>query len=249
MLKKSTPAIAATRNWKSIGVDALAIIFSVLFALALDDWRERRNVNKRVETVTATIQHEIAQNKASITDALAYHEPLVNNLSNGTHRLTGLSLEENPMDLSTPAKAEASLRAMINRSGSMMFDEVQFRQIKEHDYRLKVQNRLLRVTVENDSLFVFGVGNIQLRPARILNTAWETALATQTSIHLDFELVSAMTEINRLHGVYDETVGRIIDMLYGRDGSVTPAMQDLLWFERSLLERYEHIEQLLGDAS
>lgn len=64
---------------------------------------------------------------------------------------------------------------------------------------------------------------------------------------MDPELVASLTQLSQLNTVHNETVGRIINMLYGQGGSAVPAMQDLLYFEKLLLERYESVQALLDE--
>lgn len=245
MLKNLARSSTLARSWKSIAIDVGVIIFSVLFALALDDWRQRQITNEKVEKVIATIRHEISENKTSVGNALAYHRPMVENLVNGTHLMMGVNLEENPIDLSSVSSVEQAIRRMAGNSGAMMFEEINVKQSVSGDYHAKIGDQMVRLVVRPDSMFVYGSGNIQLRPARILNSAWQTAMATQSTLYLDFELVAAMTELVQLHETHNNTVSRIIDILYGNGGSMTSALQDLRWFEEMLLEQYEKIEGIL----
>lgn len=228
-------------------VDVMAIIFSVLFALALDDWRERRDIRAKVENVLHTIALEIDQNKKEVADALAYHNPLVDSLRNGTHRISSMGLKGRFDPIRNVNDLEDVLNQVMRNNRSMMFKEVQVRQTNAGNYYAKIGDRTYRVQVSADSMQIYGEGNIQLRPARIHNSAWETAIATQTTIHLDFDLVAAMTELTRLHEIHDDTVERIINMLYSGEGSITDAMQDLRWFEQSLLEKYAQVQAILDD--
>ena len=247
MAKRISTSQHKSRNWKSIAIDVSAIIFSVLFALALDDWRQRRNTNARVDIVLQTLAMEIAANKKEVTRALAYHDPLVDSLSRGQHRMGSFPLRDMAGQINDEADVETILKDLFKTSREMMFRDIEVRQANTTNYYAKIGDRALRVKVETDSMHIYGDGNIQLRSARILNSAWETAMATQTTIHLDVELVAAMTELSRLHEVHDETVRRIINILYGQSGSVTSAMQDLRWFEQSLLNKYDALEAMLAE--
>ena len=245
MLKSQPFGVGASRSWKSIFIDVGAIVFSVLFALALDDWRVRRDTNAKVDNVIATIRHEVAENKEQVSRALAYHEPLVQNLSAGTHRLSGVGLKERDISVQNEADMEAVLKRMFMGSTRAMFDEITVIKSSDTAYFARVGTRPIRLELTADSLFVYGEGNIQLRAARLLNSAWETAIATQTTIHMDFELVAAMTELAGLHDIHDSTVSRIIEILYTGNGSATSALQDLRWFETAMLEQYAEIEAIL----
>ena len=245
MLKNVSRSNTRARSWKSIVIDVGAIIFSVLFALALDDWRQRRITNEKVENVVATIRHEVKENKAAVQKALEYHGPLANELANGTHLVLALDLKERRLDLSSPLAIQKAIRSMGGNNGKMLFEEISVKQASSGDFHAKIGDDTVRIVVRADSAFIYGSGNIQLRPARLLNSAWQTAVATQSTVHMDFELVAAMTELVQMHEVHNNTVNRIIDILYGNVGSVTSAMQDLRWFEEMLIEQYDEIEGIL----
>ncbi len=247
MLKNQPIGVGSPRSWKSILIDVGAIIFSVLFALALDDWRVHRDTKAKVNKVLETIRHEVAQNKEAVSKALAYHEPLVEALTSGRHRIGGANLVERSISVRTASEMEDVLKRMFANNPHVMFEDIEVIKSSDTQYYARVGARPVRLELTSDSLLVFGEGNIQLRPARLLDSAWETALATQATIHMDFELVAAMTELAGLHEIHDSTVSRIIEILYTGDGAATSALQDLRWFEASLLEQYAKIEALLDE--
>jgi len=234
-------------NWPFLFMEVLAIVSSVLLALALDDWRERRKINDRVEKAIETIQYELTQNQKEVAKALEYHEPLVHNLSSGDHLMTSIDLSKIPFNFNSEQTVAQSLRRYFASRNANLFDDIDVVQSGEGMYYAKVGSKEVRLHSQNDSLKIYGVGGIQLRPARILNYAWDTALATQVTLNMDPELVASLTQLSQLNTTHNETVGRIINMLYGQGGSVVPAMQDLLYFEKLLLERYESVQALLDE--
>jgi len=65
----------ATRSrWAFLVAEAFLIVFSVLLALALDEWRQGVAEQRRVARVLETIHEELARNRAQIEDRLPYHE-------------------------------------------------------------------------------------------------------------------------------------------------------------------------------
>ena len=234
-------------NWPFLFMEVLAIVSSVLLALALDDWRERRKTNDRVEKALATIQYELSENQKEVSKAREYHEPLVRNLSSGKHLMASIDLADVPFNFNSERTVAQSLREQFTARGSNLFDDIEVVKARGDMYFAKVGDKVVRLVPENDSLKIYGAGNIQLRPARILNYAWDTALATQVTLHMDPELVASLTQLSQLNTIHNDTVARIINMLYGQEGSVVPAMQDLLYFEQLLLEKYESVQVLLDE--
>lgn len=233
------------RSWKALVIDVGAIIFSVLLALAVDDWRENRDIKDRVGRVQEIILQEVQANRASVAKALAYHEPLIEELVNGTHLILARSLAGQNVELNTEEQVKTVMSRMLASSPDMAFIDVNAKKIGEGNFYLQMGTRVVRLDISADSIKVYGDGNIQLRPAQISNSAWETAIATNTSIHMDYELVTAMTELTKMHEIHNTTVNKIIDILYGETGEIKSALQDLGWHEALLIEKYDNVELLL----
>jgi hypothetical protein len=69
--------MAKTREWlPKILVESFLIAFSILLALAVDDWKEERENQERVREAVVNFEREIRQNKAHLEDRFAYHERL-----------------------------------------------------------------------------------------------------------------------------------------------------------------------------
>lgn len=63
-------------RWLTLGVEAVLIVFSVLLALALDEWRQGIADRRRVARVQETIRDELARNREQVAGRLSYHEAM-----------------------------------------------------------------------------------------------------------------------------------------------------------------------------
>ena len=64
-------------SYVRLGLDVLVIVFSVLLALVLDDWRQHRDRRDIAETVTFSLLVELETNQRLLELRLPYHEARV----------------------------------------------------------------------------------------------------------------------------------------------------------------------------
>jgi hypothetical protein len=64
-------------RWTTLGVEAVLIVFSVLLALAVDEWRQEAADRRLSERVRGTIHDELARNRANIRTRLPYHAAIL----------------------------------------------------------------------------------------------------------------------------------------------------------------------------
>lgn len=62
-------------------VESTLIVFSVLFALILNEWRETEAQEERVELALAAIRSEVQENQRLVEDALKYHMQIASSFS------------------------------------------------------------------------------------------------------------------------------------------------------------------------
>jgi hypothetical protein len=71
---------APSRSVREIVLESLLIVFSVLFALAVNQWMDARKEARLSARVLDNIKRELQENRASITSVLSYHEQLLKDL-------------------------------------------------------------------------------------------------------------------------------------------------------------------------
>lgn len=64
------------RPWAKLGLEMLAIVFSVLLALFLDDWRESRAERQVAEAMELSLRVELERNQRLLEGRLSVHEAL-----------------------------------------------------------------------------------------------------------------------------------------------------------------------------
>ncbi|HEY7896969.1 MAG TPA: hypothetical protein VIC03_01005 [Gemmatimonadaceae bacterium] len=116
-------------------VQSIAVTVSILLALWVDQWKQRRSAQNLATQSMISFAKEIKQNEARIDDILPYHE---------------------------------GLRSMLAHVDSTH-------------------------AIHTQAQFQGAVGIDGLRPPSLLQTAWQTALATGALTHLDYETVAALS--------------------------------------------------------
>lgn len=128
-------------------VESSMIVLSILLALWVNAWQERK-ANERLATQSlVNFLKEIQQNQARLDDAVPYHEGL-----------------------------NTALKQMIESNA---------------------------VRSQTDLFQMVGLGGV--RTPFLLDTAWQTALATGALTHMDYETVSALSLTYTLQARFRET--------------------------------------------
>lgn len=116
-------------------VQSIAVTVSILLALWVDQWKQRRAAQDLATESMVNFTQEIRQNQARLDDILPYHEGLRSRLQQ----------VESSHSIRTPAQFQSA------------------------------------------------VGIDGLRPPSLLQTAWQTAVATGALTHLDYKTVAALS--------------------------------------------------------
>lgn len=62
--------------WLQIALETFFVITGVLLALALDEWRQERRDQELVALALRNIRTELEENRASVQEAISYHQDL-----------------------------------------------------------------------------------------------------------------------------------------------------------------------------
>jgi hypothetical protein len=116
-------------------VQSIAVTVSILLALWVDQWKQRRAARDLAAESMVNFVKEIRQNEARVDDILPYHQGILSMLKN------------------------------VESSHS----------------------------IHTQSEFQSAVGIDALRPPYLLQTAWQTAVATGALTHLDYRAVAALS--------------------------------------------------------
>lgn len=225
------------------------IVFSVLVALAANEWRQSVARNATVASVLGTLTDEVSANRVEVERALAHHRDLVRQLTSGGIELRRLDLGQVALDTTSEERLARSLFDVARAMGGPFREEFRARRLPDGRWEVDTGEEPLWLTIRGDTAIIRGTGNIALQPPFLLDSAWETAQATHAAVYMDPEIVAAMARIRQLQRRMDATVSRLTDILYGTAAAranPVPALQDLVWFEQAMLDAYETLLALLS---
>lgn len=231
-------------NFRHLAIEAVLIVFTVSLALALSEWRLQVKKDHLVERVITSLKSETEKNIKNLKKTIDYHDNLITNLRNGNHIMISASVTQLPFNPRIDGELSSFVRSQIFASTSNYVDPIEI--IREDETRyLRIGDRLSTIVIRNDSLFVYGTGNIMLRAAEISNNSWQIAQATNVLIELDYDLISQLGRINSQFGDYESTTDMALKILYGESGEIQPALEDMFSMEKMLLDQYETVLQKL----
>lgn len=117
----------------TLTIQILSIVFSILLALSLNEWKESRNNRQLTLATLKNFRQELATNKKAVETALRDQRGFLDSLKKQTAQ-------------TDPKKEKAIILPEINMPD-------------------------------------------------VLTTAWETALVTKATVHIDYEMVSSLSEL------------------------------------------------------
>jgi len=224
------------------------IVFSVVLALAANEWRQNTARTATVTAVLRTLSGEVSANRTEVERALAHHRNLVGQLSAGGIELRRLDLREVPLDTTSNHGLARSLYDAARAMGAPFREEFQAERLPDGRWEIDTGGWPLWLTISGDTAILRGTGNISLTPAFLVESAWETAQVTHAAVHMDPEIVAAMARIRQLHRQIEATVSRLMDILYGTASATAnplSPLQDLVWYQTRMLAAYDDLLALL----
>lgn len=230
----------AKLEFKQLVVEAILIVFTVSLALALSEWRQQVKRNQLTNRVVNSLQDETEKNIENLKKAISYHETLLTNLRSGTHVMISAPIDELPFDPTNDDELVSFVKSQIFANTSTYVDPIEIINNDNTRY-LRTNDELSTIAIKNDSLFVYGSGNIILRSAQISNNSWQIAQATNVLIELDYDLISLLGKINSKFEDFESTTEMAINILYSDAGHILSAMEDMLSLEKELLRSYESV--------
>lgn len=233
-----------TINRQQLILEFVFIVFAVLLALLLNSWRESMATAKAVDKVKQSIRTELINNDEQILKVNDYRINLIRELRSGTHLITRIPIANYPVDVNDDQALESYLKRTLPFSRSTVLTKIEI--LRNEDERvLTLNERYMRMVVENDTLKLYGVGNLQLRTAAISNRSWEIAQATGIAVEMDLELVVALNSVYNLNNEYLDTSDKAIEMIYRGESGITSVMEDMVYFEREILKADSVVLELL----
>jgi len=226
--------------------EVLLILLGILLAFQVNKWKENQTKKQLLTKVLTTLKDETVKNLSELNKALVYRENLLESLANQSHLVNAVPISELGFDVNNDAALLKSLKDQLYEN--LMLPPEKFEIIRRDGKRyLAIKQELFRLTLENDSLKIYGNDRIQLKTAYISNEAWNISLATNTTTLMNYELLVIFSNTNQLIEGYTTTSDKALENLYNdNNSSVFPILEDMLFYEKSLKANYENMLSILN---
>jgi hypothetical protein len=231
-------------------LEMVVIVASVMLALVANEWRQGVARAATLEAVADAARREAVANRAEAVRALEHHRDMLAQLRAGGIVQTRLDLRRVRLDTTSEARfavtATNIARAQARDEGRPPPGPFRARRLPDGRWELTSAESRALVEIRGDTALIRTPGGIVLRPPFFLDSAWETAQATQATAHMDTEVVAAMATVRQLQRRVEATAARIADRLYDAgDADMVSALSDLATFEAELVEAYDRLLGLL----
>ena len=243
-LKRSNPKSMKVK-WSSVFIEFLSVVFAVLLALFLNAWRESQATEQTLSRVKDHIRQEIIHNDSIVQQAFDYRTKLLTDIKQGNYRIMAQHISEVDVDVNN----DQALQALI-RNANLFYRNRLYEQVKVERYEdrrvLILDRSVFRIEVRDDTISLYGAGNLRLRTADIKLHSWDIAQATGMLVQMDLPLVSTLSKLNAAIESYLNTSGDAIRYIYqGDQRAMISSMEDMLYFERQIVQLNEEVLQLL----
>lgn len=234
-------------NFSKILIEFISIVFAVLLALVLNQWRENEATKKKVSRVVENIHQEIVRNDSLIRWSLDYRLDLLKEIEAGDHRIASIPVASLEIDSENDQALAREIETALLFNSHAYKERVEVR--RSDDQRILIMGEsVFEIETRNDTILILGVGSIRLRSADISLNSFQIAQATGVLVELDLELVEELSRLNTLIATYQTTSGDAINYIYqGNQSAVISSMQDMTYFEGKIVEGNERILKLLKD--
>ncbi len=232
-------------NRQQLFLEFVSVVFAVLLALFLNGWRESYNIEKALVKVKETIRQETIRNDSLVRKSFDYRTNLIKKFYANTHLLMKSPVSSIPVEVNDDKKLESYFNSALIFDQKFYADPVKVLR-KGQDRVLIIGESIFDIAVENDSIALYGVGNIQLRAPDLSNRSWDIAQATGTLVEMDIELVEQLSKINMLIQNYQTTSDNAINMIYaGASNGILSVLEDMRYFEIQIIKQDSVLLEML----
>ncbi len=236
--------VNSNSSGRSLLIEFISIVFAVLLALFLNNWRDSLKTANTVKRVKNAIRTEIVQNDISIRSSLDYRRQLLKELYSNTHISGVIPIHELPIDINDDDQLTRFLSEHLMFNASRKTDGIRVVSLDSKRV-LVLDDFLLQMTVTGDSLILYGENNIQLKTAFVNNRSWEIAQATGALVEMELGIVDALSKVHYLNGKYLETSQQAIEILYNGSPGLQSVLEDMVYYEQEMLNADSVLLQLL----
>lgn len=223
-------------NKQQLALEFISVVFAVILALVLNGWRESSALNANLEKVKESILREIKSNDVLLQESLDYRKELLQRLYSNQNLLLAVSSSDLNFDVNDNTKLAAFFKS------SLIFGQKEFREkvmvLQEGNSRVLILGEsVFDLKLEEDTLKLMGIGNIQLKLPNLSNRSWDLAQATGTIVRMDISFVEKLSIVNSLIDTYLKTSESAVDMVYdGKQKGLISVLEDLNSLEAKIIE-------------
>lgn len=235
----------STINKQQLFIEFFSVVFAVILALILNSWRESSALADNVEKVKEAIKKEAIRNDTLIQKSHKYRKELLNKFYSNKNLLTAIPVADFPLDVNDNDALTKLFKSSLIFGQKKFYERVLVMQ-DEDNRVLILDNNVFDLRVENDTLKLLGVGNIQLKTPDLSYRSWQLAQATNTIVEMDIELVENLSVLNALIDSYLSTSDKALQMIYSENQKgLLSVIEDMYSQETKILKANNSLLLLL----
>jgi hypothetical protein len=223
-------------NKQQLVLEFVSVVFAVILALVLNGWRESSALNANLEKVKESIRKEVKSNDALLRESFNYRKDLLKRLYSNENLLLEISTSELDFDVNDNSRLSTFFRNALIFGQQEYYENIKV--LQEGNYRaLILGERVFDLKLEQDTLKLIGIGNIELKLPDLNNRSWDLAQATGTVVRMDISLVEKLGVVNSLIETYLKTSQTAVEMVYnGKQKGLISVLEDLNSLEAKIIK-------------
>ena len=223
-------------NRQQLFLEFISVVFAVLLALFLNQWRESMVTKSSLAQVKNAIKSEIINNDSLIRTSRIYRKSLLDNLYNGRHLVSAFSMKQLPEKSFSNLKfLEDLFRESILFGNLETVEKIEIK-TNESDTLLIIDKKVYRLKAKQDTLRLFGTDNLRLKVPDVINNSWDVASATGTLDKMDVKLVQHLSASKSLLDAYRNTCNQALEIVYSNDNTgIISVLEDMIELEKKII--------------
>ncbi|MBO6794303.1 MAG: hypothetical protein JJ895_10370 [Balneolaceae bacterium] len=223
-------------NKQQLVIEFVSVVFAVILALVLNNWRESSALNANLNKVKESIIQEANRNDSLLQESHAYRASLLQDLYANKNLLLAAPVQDFSVDLNDNEALAQFFKTSLLFGQKNYYENVLIEQ-EGSERVLVLGNNVFDIVIESDSLKLFGVGNIQLKIPDVSNRSWQLAQATNTIVLMDVELVEQLSLVNTLIDTYIKAGDNALKMIYSdNQNGLIAVIEDLYTLESQIIK-------------
>uniref|UniRef100_UPI00404B0E39 hypothetical protein n=1 Tax=Fulvivirga sp. TaxID=1931237 RepID=UPI00404B0E39 len=222
-------------NKQQLVLEFISVVFAVILALILNGWRESSALKANLYKVEKSILKEVERNDALIKKSHEYRGDLLQKLYSNQNLLLAVSASDLDFDINDNSKLVDFFKT------ALIFGQKEYRDVQvmqEGSSRVIIlDNSVFDLNLDEGTLKVLGIGNIDLKIPDLNNRSWDLAQATGTIVKMDITLVEKLGIVNALIETYFSTSESAVEMVYnGKQKGLISVLEDLNSLEAKIIK-------------